>query len=337
MEISFIVPMYNSFKTIERCVKSILEQLDEEDELIIIDDGSSDDSLKKVQSILSDNPLVKIYSQVNRGVGETRNSGIKYASKKWITFVDSDDYLDMDLKRIARNTLDDGVDVILYEHYFEDTENNYLANGKETQYTGNDIREFIKKCFLNESPKGQFDLRSIWANIYRRDFIIENNIMFHNDIVIGEDMLFMLEIFKSAINIKFVNLPIYHYFFVNTDSLTNKYKPEMYNDIKKFDQHVRLILDKDEIMSYYYYRMNDIILLMKYTYFNKQNNCRYLCKRKEFIKTIKDGNYKGYYKILCENNLQKKYSISKRITFYFAINEFMEVLYMIFKIKYWRQ
>ena len=336
MEISFIVPMYNSYRTIERCIKSILEQLDYDDELIIINDGSIDDSLIKAQSLASKNPLIKIYSQENIGVGETRNRGVKYASKKWITFVDSDDYLDKEFKHIIKRSLEDGMDVVLYEHIYEDAENNYTMNGKEVKFSMSAARKFAKNCLLNKAPEGQFDLRSIWANVYSREFILRNQIAFHSDVTIGEDMLFMLEIFKCATNIKFVNSPVYHYFFCNKNSLTNQYKPQLYDDIKKLDEYIWPLLNKEDEISYYFYRMNDIILLMKYTYFNKENNCKYFHKRKEFVTTIRDGKYKEYYKILCENKFQKKYDVFKRITFYIAVHEMIEILYVIFKIRYWR-
>jgi len=89
MNISIVVPLYNKEKSILRCIKSILGQTYQNFELIIVNDGSTDDSLKLCQKILD--PRVKIITQKNKGVSEARNAGMLHSTNEWIAFIDADD------------------------------------------------------------------------------------------------------------------------------------------------------------------------------------------------------------------------------------------------------
>lgn len=336
MELSVIIPVFNAAKTIERCLNCLLFQLTENDEIIVIDDGSTDNSLEIIREIEKNNFNIRVYSQSNMGVGATRNKGIMYASKKWVTFVDADDYVDVNFKNTINKYEEDTVDVVLFEHYFEDISNTPNGSGSVLKIMDRDIRKCIESSLLNEID-GQFDLRSVWANVYKREFLLNNKIAFHIDVVIGEDMLFMLEVFDKASIIKFVKYPIYHYYFMNENSLTNRYKPTLYTDIQNFDKYIQDILDNENRVYYAYYKMNDIVLLMKYTFFNHENKNKYLLRRNEFIRVIRNGKYKLYYKLVCENKLQKRYGLSKRILFWCAQNEMIEALYLLYRLRYWRR
>ena len=93
-KISIIVPIYNKEKTIERCLKSLIEQTYKNIEIICINDGSTDSSLDKLKNIESKNNKIRIYSQENKGVGYTRNKGILLCSGEYFLFVDADDWID---------------------------------------------------------------------------------------------------------------------------------------------------------------------------------------------------------------------------------------------------
>ena len=100
--VSIIIPVYNAEKTIERCIKSISEIEDLSYEIIVIDDGSQDNSHKIVQQLLKDRKNSIIVTQKNQGPSVARNTGIDYSRGKYIMFVDSDDWIDpKELKRIT--------------------------------------------------------------------------------------------------------------------------------------------------------------------------------------------------------------------------------------------
>ena len=106
MQISIIVPVYNSEKTLNRCVDSILNQTFHDWELLLIDDGSSDQSGKICDQYAAKDRRVKVFHKENRGVSSARNYGIKLAKGEWVIFIDSDDYFLSDaLKKLLETAL----------------------------------------------------------------------------------------------------------------------------------------------------------------------------------------------------------------------------------------
>ena len=92
VEISVIIPLYNGEKYIKRCYESIINQdFDKEVEIIFVDDGSSDNSLKILNELKKNNPKITVISQQNKNVGGARNTGLKIAKGKYVSFIDIDD------------------------------------------------------------------------------------------------------------------------------------------------------------------------------------------------------------------------------------------------------
>ena len=108
MILSIVVPCYNSEEHIERCLNSLINQnLNEQDyEIIVINDGSTDNSKKHVENIKKNHKNIRLYYQENKGLGAVRNRGMEIAKGKYIYFIDSDDYL-------AYNTLGAIVDCLI--------------------------------------------------------------------------------------------------------------------------------------------------------------------------------------------------------------------------------
>lgn len=97
VEISVIIPLYNGEKYIKRCYESIINQdFDKEVEIIFVDDGSSDNSLKILNELKKNNPKITVISQQNKNVGGARNTGLKIAKGKYVSFIDIDDFISSD-------------------------------------------------------------------------------------------------------------------------------------------------------------------------------------------------------------------------------------------------
>lgn len=335
MRISVIIPVYNASDTIERCIDSLAFQLNEDDEIIVIDDGSSDDSLKKCKE-LKKRWGIRIYTQSNAGVGATRNRGIYLANNEWIVFVDADDFVDKEFRKKIEKNISDEFDMIFFEHFNEDAENCLAKSEKEYIVEKSDIENYVRNCFLaDNSGYGQFDFRSVWANVYKKDFLCRKRILFETDVLIGEDMLFVLDNLDKAEKIKVVSIPIYHYFFKNSASITNRYKPTLVKDIKQFDLAVKHIINSKEREQWYaYYRLNDIVLLMKYTFFNQMNPNKYSKIRNDFKRTIQKGNYSYYYSVAKNAGLLSQYGVAKKVIFWMAKNNLIELLWMISRLKW---
>lgn len=133
--ISFIIPCYNSASTIERAINSILNQTEKEleYEILVIDDGSTDDLDEKMQQFYN-NPKVKYYKKENSGVADTRNYGVEKAEGQYIIFVDSDDYIKSSLLQEIKQYIEKNVDLIKWNVAFVDENQNELLNPQSVSF-----------------------------------------------------------------------------------------------------------------------------------------------------------------------------------------------------------
>lgn len=202
-KLTIIIPVYNAEKYIERCLKSIMLQINFDYEVILINDGSRDNSyeiIKKYEIIYPG--IVRVINQGNSGVANTRNRGIKEAQGEYICFIDNDDYIDND-----------------YFEQFLDAVGDY----KYDIVMGGYRRVSEKKVKFEVKPvKGKwypFIVVAPWAKIYRRAFLMENNIEFLN-YGLGEDVFFSLTAYSYTENIKIIDYVGYNWFF-NEGSVSN--------------------------------------------------------------------------------------------------------------------
>ena len=338
--ITIIIPMYNAEKSIEKCVMSVATQVDINDEIIIINDGSTDNSLEICNRLKKQYSCIKIINQENKGVGSARNSGIVNAKCDWICFLDSDDFADGNMIKNIKKYLNEKYDIVMFEHINEDRKNKITVNNEQFVYDKSTCGKLVEACFIADNQiSAQIDMRSVWANVYRKEFLISNNIFFNTKIEIGEDMLFLLYNYLNLSNAMIVKVPIYHYYFQNEGSLTNKYKPELFSNIMELNKEILSILpsEKKYLEWYSFYRLNDIILLMKYTLFHSQNREKLSDKKKQAKNIVQNGKYKEYYLQAKRSKILKKYSLSKRATFWLAVYEHIYLLYIIYRIRYMKK
>ena len=179
--ISVIMPAYNCEDTIERAIKSVLNQTFKDFELIIVDDGSTDNTYKLCQSIKDER--IKILHQENQGPSVARNNGLAIANGKYIMFIDSDDEYHI-------NALE-----LLYSKISK--ENCEIAVGN---YIINEKQNVLKGCFTNDDKSAFLDFlfknnlfNVNWNKIYVLDIIKSNKINFDKNYKLGEDTRFNLE------------------------------------------------------------------------------------------------------------------------------------------------
>ena len=226
--ISIIVPCYNSARTIERTIHSVLMQNCVDWELILVDDGSSDDTAQRIRSI--PDRRIHLIQQENRGPSAARNNGINHASGDWICFLDSDDMLlprALDTLLAATNATSD---IIIGCFQFHDHPVSSISHttpvhlGSE-RLAANTLfwqkyEEGIKlDVFRGERVQHELNLGAPWAKLYRRAFINEHKLRFHEKLVLHEDTLFNHLAYIHASSVSIVPTPVYCY-LDNPDSLT---------------------------------------------------------------------------------------------------------------------
>lgn len=189
-KVSIITPVYNVEECIERSVNSVINQTCKEFEFLLIDDGSKDRSIEIAKSLLESSDInFKIITQENAGVSAARNRGINVASGEYITFLDSDDYIDSRFVELmyekARAT---GCDVVFCDYSEVDANENVLVKNR-TNYL-NDFISGKEAALLQLKDEITIGMRSA---IYKTSVIKENNLLFDSNRKYGEDMVFVVK------------------------------------------------------------------------------------------------------------------------------------------------
>ena len=229
ISISVLMPVYNSEKFLLETVQAVINQSYTDWELILVDDGSTDNSKEICTKLMNDDKRIKYILQENLGVSHTRNVSLENAQGKYIVFVDSDDLIHEDYLKILINSIEKNNSDISVCNFIE----------RKISNTGNieDInREFYPKEVMEMSEmKGyimEFGnsglLNPLWNKIYKREIIENNNITFDEKVKTGEDFIFNLQYFRKTKKISFIKENLYYYIRRNNNSITYQYIENMY-------------------------------------------------------------------------------------------------------------
>lgn len=243
--VSIIVPIFNGEKYIHRCIGSILKQTYMNIEVILVDDGSTDNTRKICGKYEKDNYRVKLICKKNAGVSAARNTGIELAKGEYIQFVDVDDYLDENMTESLVNSMENNVDFVIcgYKNIYEEV---------VVKTTISDIsRCYTKVDFLNEF--GVFFQRllvnSPWNKLYKKSIIIDNELKFDVKMKLGEDLMFNIRYLDKCKGINTLPICPYNYYQLNDDSLTSKYKNDHFNTEKSLYTQIRSFLKDNKCFS----------------------------------------------------------------------------------------
>lgn len=222
-KVSIIVPVYNSEKYIEKCVNSIINQTYNNIEIILVNDGSKDNSLGLCKYLSSKYENVKYINQDNSGPSDARNAGIDVSSGEFIQFVDADDYIDSDMvSTLVNKKIDNNSDLVICGYKVVYKNNDQEINNYNNIVGVSDIltkKEFLK-CFHYFFVN--FFINSPCNKLYSSSIIKENKLKFNNSISLGEDLLFNLEYLRYCNMISIEHNCYYNYVQINSTSLTKK-------------------------------------------------------------------------------------------------------------------
>ena len=216
--VSVIVPVYNVEPYLQKCIESILSQNFIDFELLLVDDGSTDNSGKICDKYaLTDMRVIVYHLKNNRGVGYARNVGIRQTKGKWITFIDSDDYLTNNdyLGDLLNACLNKNVNLCITKGYIKFGENKNVFNVF-------DDRLSIEYAFEHILGYNEIYLSS-WGRLYNASIIKRNNILFPEDFHYAEDCCFNIEYMQYIAYFSVANTMAYYY-RENVQSLTHTHR-----------------------------------------------------------------------------------------------------------------
>lgn len=237
--ISVIVPVYNAEKYLHRCVDSILAQTYSDFELLLIDDGSKDSSGEICDEYAQKDTRVRVFHKENGGVSSARNLGLDNARGEWVTFVDSDDWIDSHFLEMFSAQISN-VDIIF---------GGINATDGSTWKLHDGICNV--KCFLEEYIETPI-VRAPWGLLLKTDILKRYNITFDPLIRYGEDVVFNLEYLQHCSQIKTIAYRGYYY-FVGQVSDIQKYKLSAEEIVYSLDRVLSVkekLIEKDCILDF---------------------------------------------------------------------------------------
>lgn len=275
-KISVIVPVYNSKDYLERCVKSILNQTYKNFEVILVDDGATDQSGMECDRLALNDTRIRVFHKENGGVSSARNLGIDVAQGELIAFIDSDDYIAVNyLEKLIPQREDLTVGGV------------YNVGYGNAPIVGRKEKDVVEAVTIDNIVKWyeQRSLYSVWTSIFKRDIITANGLRFDTQTTRGEDTIFMFNYVEKCSLVRFVSDALYYYVrygkgtATTTTSLKNVYALAYLDSfLKDWFKQNSAYSDKFNSGSYWtkseekwyfaeIYNREDLNLKVKYTWY----------------------------------------------------------------------
>jgi len=318
-QISVIIPVYNAEKYLQRCVESLITQTYKDFELILINDGSKDNSLSICNELKAKYDFIQVIDKPNGGASSARNAGLDVAKGKYVCFVDSDDWCepeylqtlynlitknDYDLSMIGINYIQNNVSSKL--NIYSDTK---IITDKEK------LNLLQAGCFCNRLTDFGTDtigMGTPWDKLYKLEIINSNKLRFNTNIKVGEDKYFIWNYFKYIDTFIYSPENLYNYVFY-TDSLSRGFMScsdfEVIKDILSSEISSQLPEITFDSLLYAIYRQFGS--LIKRGFANPQNKLSIRETRKSLIQIINEDDFKFVLKNLNPKILDFKEKVIK--------------------------
>lgn len=237
--VSVIIPIYNSEESIDRCVSSAINQTLNNIEIILVNDGSTDNSGEICDRLAQKDSRIKVIHKKNGGVSSARNAGLEAAEGSYVCFFDSDDYAEKNMiEALYKRITEEGADICSCRSYFNDSYSEMsprptveIQNKKLSRV----FPEYFEKRIISYS---------VWNSIYRLDIIRKYNIRFMDyKKVFSEDSLFNLMYFSVITKLTYINEPLYRY-YRHDDSLMTTSIPGDY-----IVRHTNLMIEFEKFIK----------------------------------------------------------------------------------------
>ncbi len=241
IKVSVIIPMYNSEKYIERCIKSIQNQTMKELEIIVVDDESSDRSVELCEQMAKEDARLHIIRQKNTGPGLARNKGLEMARGQFIAFMDSDDTIVPNMyEKMYCATADAQADACLCGFHQVEVDGTEWPNPNPLGgkcFAGNEVITETLLNILGSKPDAESDFVlgiSVWKGLYSREVISKNKLKFKSErVYYSEDTMFNVDYFLHSKKVVMIEDCLYQY-QKNSTSFTATYKTDMHEKNVRF-------------------------------------------------------------------------------------------------------
>lgn len=293
--ISIIIPIYNAEKYIFSCLDNICLQTFFDIEIICVNDGSTDNSLKILEKYMEKDKRIKIINQKNLGVSAARNSGIKNSLGEYILFVDSDDLLDNNACQILCEYVKKyDADIIQFQHVNKVGKFKFLNYKNINTLTSFNLFDNVDRCF----PKDDYIF--CWDRLYKKSFLIEQDVRFSIGQSFAEDFLFIVQLYSKNPKVLIVEDFLYEHIINSNSVCQTSTKYEIFKSIKNINRFLEeTILPINSEL--YLYALNTIfynILRLWQDLYYSEYRTEYNLKINEFLSQLKNHTQITSYKMV---------------------------------------
>ena len=312
-KISVIIPVYNTEKYIKKCLESLAKQIMQDFEVIIVNDGSTDNSKKVIKDYMKNSKLnIKYLEKENGGLASARNYGVEHALGKYISFLDSDDYLDEDLYKNLEKYMDEDIDLIKFKMKTVNEKGNVIEKLDGPVFDVCTGEEGYKKLCTTDK---YMDPACIY--LYRKEFFVENNfkykLRYHEDFGLTSLIIVQAKTFVST--------EYFCYNYLQTEESLTRSK----DDSKNIDRAKDMLIHYDNMLAVIdanYDLSEKTKELVKRYYTNSVVLKAGSLKGKEKRNYIKEIKYRMMYKNIKPENLKQKI---KRILLKYNISLYLKM------------
>lgn len=307
-KVSVVIPVYNVEKYLETCIESLLSQTYRECEFVFVDDGSTDSSGGILDTYSIQDVRVRVIHQNNSGISEARNRALQEITGEYVTFLDSDDWLDRNAIEDALTFLEtNNLDIVMWPYYSE-----YAHTSIKRPFLGDEERiwdeshspEMLRRIIgpYRQELAAPHELDScvtVWGKLYRRE--VMDGIRFLDMKKIGvEDAVFNIEVFSRAKRVGYITSCYTHYRKYNDNSITQSYKSDLIDRWRGLYKWIEDFLKQNRATEDFYEAFsNRICLHMIGIGLNELNNpAGFFKKAKNLRKILSSEPWARAYKTL---------------------------------------
>lgn len=232
--VSVIVPCHNAEKTIEKCISSLSAQTYDNYEIIAVDDGSTDGTSALLDHISKTATKLVVLKQANQGVSEARNAGLRAAKGEYISFVDSDDYVDpCFLEEMVRTIKGNDIALCRYTMHRNEGQSVPAINTRD---------DVIREMMVPQEDIAAF----VWNRLYKRSIILDHDLCFEKTVRVCEDTLFNFRYMEHAEKAGICGKRLYHYIINPSGAMFGKsFNPDKITANKAYDYMLAKSLGKE--------------------------------------------------------------------------------------------
>lgn len=344
--VSIIVPVYNvPEKYLKACIESLMNQTMKEIEIILVDDGSKDNSGKICDMYAEKDNRIKVIHKKNSGVSSTRNAGLRNINGKWIMFIDADDWIEYDtLEYVVKYSEDSDIDILGWNHYYNTSRGQIkrekISPSPLIRLNSNldDIKMLQLDTLSPEYDKRVNNIsvgavRGVWGKLYKAELIKKNKIIFNEKLVISEDAFFNLCCFEKANKVVMINRYFNHYRIDEASAMRRYYDDICDVNRNILDAFYSYLHKKDykEAFDLCYMRMICACIARSF-------NCKFLHRDnknslQKNIREIKEMLNDKEYQMALNKPITNFFTFDEKIVLWLAKKNKAYLLFVLFKLK----